>query len=140
MKVFAAVRKIKYGICRKMDTVGNPYVKKHMPKSKREILHAFSHMWNLDLQQCACVFVYICISVGHKTRKGIMSGEEEMARVVGSGACSGTQAIGNQRGPDWGQKRSSQSGGSKGHRTGKELSGAGCMKMGHITLCANLKN
>lgn len=72
--------------------------------------------------------VYICISVGHKTRKEILSGEEEMVRVVGSGECSATQAIGNQRGPDWGQKRSSKSGGGKRHRTGEELSGAGFMK------------
>lgn len=72
--------------------------------------------------------VYICISVGHKTRKGILSGEEEMVRVVGSGECSGTQAIGNQRGPDW-LGRSSKSEGGKRHRTGEELSGAGFMKI-----------
>lgn len=43
----------------------------------------------------------------------------------------GTQAIENQRGPDWGQKRSSKSGGGKRHRTGEgeELRGAGCIKI-----------
>lgn len=63
MKVVAAVRKVKYGICRKIDTIGNPYVKQNMPDSKREILHVFSHIQNLDLKQCACVFTFAYLHV-----------------------------------------------------------------------------
>lgn len=63
MKVVAAVRKVKYGICRKIDTIGNPYVKQNMPDSKREILHVFSHIQNLDLKQCACVFTFAYLYV-----------------------------------------------------------------------------
>lgn len=44
MKVVAAVRKVKYGICRKMATTGNHHIKQSMPESKREIIHVFSHM------------------------------------------------------------------------------------------------
>lgn len=33
-----------------------------------------SHMWNLDLYLCICVYV------GHETRKGIMIGDKQFYR------------------------------------------------------------
>jgi hypothetical protein len=40
------------------------------------------------------VCVFICISVDHKTRKGIMRREVEVTREAGSREGIGTQAIG----------------------------------------------
>jgi hypothetical protein len=34
-----------------MDGTGNHNVKQNKPSSERQILHAFSHKWNLDMKK-----------------------------------------------------------------------------------------
>jgi hypothetical protein len=62
-----------------MDGTGDHHVKCSNPHSERQILHVFSHMWNLDLKKRR-----------HESRRGLFGkrkrnqweGEKEQKRVI----------------------------------------------------------
>jgi hypothetical protein len=50
-KNVAGIERSEFVICRKMDSTGDHHAKLNKPGSERQILHVFSHVYNLDLKR-----------------------------------------------------------------------------------------